>query len=131
MAISDLVQSHQTLSSSKDSPEIKPPSLLRFEFIVKSMAKNAIKGPGTSSQHRTTMHIIEMIFDEAVQELVDNHVEDDVMSKWIFWFGKLFEWCATGELEGLPEDMRDIVGELIIPGEILPAGIVEAQSAST
>ena len=89
----------------------KPPSLTRFEFVVKSMAKNAIKGPGTSTHHRSTMHIIEMIFDEAVQELVDNNVSDDVMSKWIFWFGKLIEWCATGELDGLPDDMRDIVSE--------------------
>lgn len=79
------------------------------------MATNVTKGPETSNHHRATMHIIEMIFDEAVQELVDNEVSDDMMSKWIFWFGKLFEWCATGELEGLPEDMREIVSTLIMP----------------
>ena len=104
------LQSKDSSSTSKDLQVIdKPPSLARFEYIVKSMAKNAIKGPGASPHHRATMHIIEMIFDEAVEELVDNHVTDDIMSKWIYWFGKLFEWCATGEMEDLPEDMKEIL----------------------
>lgn len=113
MAISDLVHYHSRQSSLNPSPEadVKPPSLRRFEFIVKSMATNAIKGPGASNHHRQMMRIIEMIFDESVQELVDNDVSDELMSKWIFWFGKLFEWCATGDADGLPEDMRAMVSE--------------------
>lgn len=58
------------------------------------------------------MRIIEMIFDEAVEELTDAKIGDEAMSQWIFWFGKLFEWCATGDETDLPEDMKSIVGEL-------------------
>lgn len=68
------------------------------------------------------MHIIEMIFDEAVEELVDADVSDEMMSKWIFWFGKLFEWCATGELADLPDDMRDILADFIEPA---PAPVMQ------
>jgi hypothetical protein len=101
-------------SSSKVSPEAeaKPPSLVRFEFIVKRMAENAIKGPGAQAHHKQMMRIVSMIFDEAVQELVENNVDDELMSTWIFWFGKLFEWCATGETDGLPEDMQEIVANM-------------------
>lgn len=67
---------------------------------------------GQSSRHASTMRIIEMIFDEAVEELADARVADSMMSQWIFWFGKLFEWCATGDTDGLPDDMKDIVEEM-------------------
>lgn len=115
MAISDLVQ-YQAESTSTDSlaTSAKPPSLARFEFIVKSMAQNAIKGPGADAHHRSMMSIIEMIFDEAVEELVDKQVSDEMMSQWIFWFGKLFQWCATGDMTDLPEDMAEIVSQLDI-----------------
>ena len=73
------------------------------------MAENAIRGPGAQAHHKQMMRIVSMIFDEAVQELVENKVEDDMMSSWIYWFGKLFEWCANGETDGLPDDMKEII----------------------
>jgi hypothetical protein len=113
MAISDLVQ-YQAESSSTDSPATseKPPSLARFEFIVKSISTNTMKGVATDNHHRAMMSIVDMIFDEAVQELVDKKVSDEMMSQWIFWFGKLFQWCATGDMTDLPEDMKEIVSQL-------------------
>jgi hypothetical protein len=120
MAISDLVRFHNQQSSSSLTQEAdpKPPSLKRFEFIVKSMASNAIKGPGASNHHRQMMRIIEMIFDESVQELVDNDVSDELMSRWIYWFGKLVEWCATGSLDGMPDDVRELVESYLTePGQ--------------
>ena len=111
MAISDLVRFHIQSSSLSQEAEPKPPSLRRFEFIVKSLVKNGVKGPGASSRHKQMMRIVEMIFDEAVEELTDKNVTDEFMSGWVFWFGKLMEWCATGDLTGLPEDMQEIVAD--------------------
>jgi hypothetical protein len=90
------------------------------------MASNAIKGPGASNHHRQMMRIIEMIFDESVQELVDNDVTDELMSNWISWFGKLFEWCATGSLEGLPQNMRDIVKDMELSNPELSSSAVDS-----
>jgi hypothetical protein len=124
----------QSPSSSLSSQETeKPPSLTRFEFIVKSMAQNAIKGPGTSAHHRSMMHIIEMIFDEAVEELTDLQVSDELMSQWIAWFGDLFKWCASGEIAGLPDDMQEMLSsfgtEVPDVSPVIPPTAVTVRSA--
>lgn len=77
------------------------------------MAENALNGTD-SQHHKSMMYIITSIFDEAVLELIDLGVTEDSMSTWVIWFGKLFEWCGTGELESLPEDMRDIVANMVM-----------------
>jgi hypothetical protein len=67
---------------------------------------------GASSRHHSMMRIVDMVFDEAMEELEDLQISDAQMAAWIFWFGRLFQWCANGDTEDMPDDMKEIVSAL-------------------
>ena len=107
MGISDLV-ALQTSRSSRDLKEAReretPVVLKRLESVVQAITSS----PALSTH--ATARIATMIFEEGVAEVRESGMGEEFISSYILLFGKIFEWCATGDDSEIPDDVRKFLG---------------------
>lgn len=77
--------------------------------------------------------VLQAVFEETVDELVERGTDEVTLQEWFVYFGKIVEWCGSGDEKILPPHVRRFLAENH-PQELLaiegPKESAEAESAN-
>jgi hypothetical protein len=81
---------------------------------MKQLTAAAQKGP--ADKFSRYAWILDSMMDEVIDEISD--ADDEKIGSWFEQFGKIIEWCGTGDTESLPPSLRKYLTEAY-PQEML------------
>jgi len=85
-----------------------PPVIGRLRIVLGQLSAFAAKN--RNSQYARFAWVLDSMMEEVLSELADNG-SPDVMEDWFIQFGKIIEWCGSGDDAILPESVRAYLAE--------------------
>lgn len=75
---------------------------------MRQLSDYAKRGP--ESKYSRYLWVMQSMFDEVLDELSDG-TDDAVIASWFEQFGKIVEWCGSGNDSVLPPNVRGYLTE--------------------
>jgi hypothetical protein len=85
-----------------------PPVIRRLRIVLGQLA--AFSAKNKTSRYSRFSWVLDSMMDEVLSEIADNG-DVDTMEEWMINFGKVVEWCGSGDVTILPEGIRDYLRE--------------------
>lgn len=80
-----------------------PPVVARLRVVMHQLATYAQRGP--QNKYSRYAWVMQSMFDEVMDELAGD-TDDTQIAGWFEQFGKIIEWCGSGDDSILPPGVR-------------------------
>ena len=85
----------------------EPPVVRRLRIVMTQLSQFAGRNQG--SKYSRYAWVLQSMMDEILDELAD--IDSVTMGKWFVDFGKIVEWCGSGDETVLPDSVRAYLAE--------------------
>lgn len=85
-----------------------PPVIRRLRIVLGQLTQFASQNRGT--KYSRFAWVLESMMDEVLGEIADNG-DTETMGLWFVQFGKVVEWCGSGDDSLLPDSVRAYLTE--------------------
>ena len=81
-----------------------PPVIRRLRIVIGQLASFAAKN--RDSRYSRFAWVVDSMMDEVLSEIADSG-DIATLEQWMITFGKVVEWCGSGDDASLPDSVRE------------------------
>ena len=102
-------QTSEAASSILQAGKSDPPVIQRLRLVLGQITAYVTKNP--DHKYARYSWLLDSVMDEVLTDLAERPTPEDIelMGQWFAVFGKLMEWCGSGDDSVLPLQIRDFI----------------------
>lgn len=108
--------------SSTQLAAVEPPVVRRLRVVMNRLAAYAATGP--KNKYSRYAWVMQSMVDEVLDEIAAD-ADPDTIASWFGQFGRIIEWCGSGDDSILPDSVRKYLAETQPDMLAITAGAVD------